>query len=166
LSTWRIEQLEKRHDRSSFDCGAEVLNEYLAKRARSEQRRRFCTCFLAIHNETDQVGGFYTLSASSIALPDLPPTVQKKLPRYPNVPVARIGRLAVDRRYQGQRLGGALIGDALQRVLNSDIASYAIIVDAKDEQAVSFYRHLGFESLRDKPDVLYLPIATASDAFS
>lgn len=164
MSTWRIEQLHK-HDRSVFDCGTEVLNTYLAKRAGREQRKRFCTCFLAISNETDQIAGFYTLSSSSIALVDLPAATQKKLPRYPDVPVARIGRLAVDLQSQGQRLGGALVGDALRRVIESDIGCYAIIVDAKDDRAISFYEHLGFNSLPDKRDVLYLPVSTAKNAF-
>ncbi len=165
MSTWRIERLHK-HDRKVFDCGTEVLNEYLAKRAGREQRKRFCTCFLAISNETDQIDGFYTLSSSSIALDDLSPAVQKELPRYQDVPVARIGRLAVDRQAQGKRLGGALIGDALNRVLNADIGCYAVVVDAKDDKAISFYKHMGFEPLQDKPDVLYLAIATAKNAFN
>jgi GNAT superfamily N-acetyltransferase len=155
-----------KHDRKGFDCGTEVLNEYLAKRAGREQRKHFCTCFLAISNETDQIDGFYTLSSSSIALTDLSPAVLKKLPRYADVRVARIGRLAVDRHAQGKRLGGALIGDALNRVLNADIGCYAVVVDAKDDKAISFYKHMGFEALQDKPDVLYLPIATAKNAFN
>ena len=142
-----------------------MLNEYLAKRAGREQRKRFCTCFLAISNATDRIDGFYTLSSSSIALADLAPAVKKKLPRYQDVPVARIGRLAVDRAAQGKKLGAALVVDALTRILNSDIGCYAIVVDAKDEKAISFYLHIGFESLQDKPDILYLPIATAQSAF-
>jgi len=159
LKPFRIEQLAKQ-DRSHFDCGTEVLNEYLRKRAGQEQRKRFSTCYLAIENETDLVAGFYTLSSSSISLADLPPQLQKKLPRYQDVPVARIGRLAVGNGFQGKGLGSALVYDAIERVINSGIGIFAIVVDAKDDQAVDFYRHMGFELLLDEKGILYLSIAS------
>ena len=158
-SPYRIELL-KRQDRSTFDCGTEVLNVYLKKQARREQRKNYSTCYLAL-NSSDEVVGFYTLSSSSIDLDELPNDVRKKLPRYRDVPVARIGRLAVDNEYHGQGLGGALVADAIKRIVFSGIGCFAVVVDAKDGDAISFYRHLGFDSLKDKDDVLYLSIATA-----
>ena len=156
---YRIELLAK-HDRSAFDCGTDVLNDYLKKRARQEQRKNYSTCYLAL-SAADEVAGFYTLSSSSINLDELPDKVRKKLPRYHDVPVARIGRLAVDQRCHGRGLGAALVADAIKRVVFSGIGCFAVVVDAKDEQAISFYKHLGFDSLQDKTDVLYLSIATA-----
>ena len=94
-------------------------------------------------------------------LDQLPPETQKKLPRYRDVPVARIGRLAVDQKHRGQGLGGALVADALKRVIFSGIGCFAVVVDAKDDDAISFYKHLGFDSLQDQHGVLYLSIATA-----
>ena len=150
----------KKQDRSAFDCGTEILNTYLKKRAGQEQRKHFCTCYLAIDSK-NSVAGFYTLSSSSVDLGQLPSETQKKLPRYKDVPVARIGRLAVDQTFRGQGLGSALVADAIKRIICSEIGCFAIVVDAKDETAISFYKHLGFESLHDQTDVLYLSVATA-----
>ena len=137
-----------------------MLDVFLRKRAGQEQRKNFSTCYLAIHQATDAVAGFYTLSASSVKLDRLPEAVQKKLPRYNDVPVARMGRLAVDQDFTGQGLGAALVADALKRIVNSGIGCFAVVVDAKEERAVNFYRHLGFDSFQDKTDVLYLALAT------
>ncbi len=160
MKPFRIEQLVK-HDRKSFDCGTDILNEYLRKRARADQTRRFSTCYLAIATDTDSIAGFYTISSSSINLNQLPEATRKKLPRYNDVPVVRIGRLAVDVSHHGCGLGSALIYDAIERVIQFGIGVYAIVVDAKDESAISFYSHMGFETLTDKNDILYLPIASA-----
>ena len=91
-----------------------------------------------------------------------PPEITKRLPRYPTIPAVRIGRLAVDLRFRGRGLGAALLADAIQRVLLSPPAVFALLVDAKDDQAVAFYRHHGFLPLTSKPHTLFLPIATAA----
>ena len=80
---------------------------------------------------------------------------------YPTVPAVRMGRLAVDQAFQGQGLGGALLADALTRAARSEIAAFALVVDAKDEAATAFYRHHGFISLPYSPQTLFLPLATA-----
>ena len=85
----------------------------------------------------------------------------RKLPRYPSVPAVRMGRLAVDQAFRGQGLGAALLADALTRIVRSEIAAYALVVDAKDEKAASFYRHHGFLQIATKPLTLFLPLATA-----
>ncbi|MCU0228563.1 MAG: GNAT family N-acetyltransferase [Bryobacterales bacterium] len=121
-------------------------------------------CFVAVEIKTGAIAAFYTLASAGIVLSDLPPELVKKLPRYPSVPAVRIGRLAVDTRFQGHGLGGALLGDALHRVLASAPAAYALLVDAKDERAASFYRHHGFISLISQPRILFLPVATAQRA--
>jgi len=92
---------------------------------------------------------------------DLPAEISKKLPRYPAVPAALIGRMAVDTGFQGRGLGAAMLADALQRVLASAPAVYAFVVDAKDENAAAFYRHHGFISITGRPSTLFLPVATA-----
>lgn len=161
MKPFRIEQLVKQ-DRSSFDCGTAVLNDYLKTRARKDQQRHFSTCYLAVANDTEAIAGFYTISSSSINLDQLSPVTRKKLPRYNNVPVVRIGRLAVDQSCHGRGLGSALIHDAIERVIRSGIGVYAVVVDAKDDTAVAFYEHMGFIKLEDKSDVLYLSIASAS----
>ena len=90
----------------------------------------------------------------------LPDSISQKLPRFPTMPAVRIGRLAVDNSFNGQGLGGALLADALTRAVHSDIASYAMIVEAKDTEASAFYRHYGFIAFPDKPLILFLPMAT------
>lgn len=93
-------------------------------------------------------------------LADLPASTGKKLPRYPTVPAVRMGRLAVDQTFKGLGLGGALLADALGRTARSEIAAFALMVDAKDEAAAAFYRHHGFIGLLDGARTLFLPLAT------
>ncbi|WP_141055850.1 GNAT family N-acetyltransferase [Tepidiphilus succinatimandens] len=151
--------LDAVHDRASFDCGSEPLNRYLREHATQDMRRRVAACFVALA-EGPRIAGYYTLAAASLLLADLPPSIGKKLPRYPSVPAVRLGRLAVDRAFKGQGLGSALLADALARAARSEIAAFALMVDAKDEAAAAFYRHHGFIALPDSPLTLFLPLAT------
>lgn len=118
-------------------------------------------CFVAVERDTTTLAGYYTVASASVPLADLPEETTSKLPRYPSVPAVRMGRLAVDRQFKGQGLGAALLADALGRSLRAEIAAYALLVDAKDEQAAMFYRHLGFIALPGNPLALFLPLATA-----
>lgn len=94
-------------------------------------------------------------------LVDLPADQAKRLPRYPVVPAALIGRLAVDRQYRGRDLGAALLFDAIRRAIRADAAVFAVIGDAKDEAAAAFYRHHGFQPFVGRAASLFLPVATA-----
>jgi ribosomal protein S18 acetylase RimI-like enzyme len=156
-SPFRIDLLDQ-HDRKDFDCGNPALTDYFQLRASQDVRRRIAFCYVAVDLATDRVAGFYTLAACGIMLSDLPATTAKRLPRYPSIPAVRIGRLAVDRRFQGNRLGGALLYDGLSRTAKSGVAAFAVIVDAKDEQAVGFYEHHGFRRLETRQLTLFLPI--------
>ena len=100
------------------------------------------------------------MASASLLLADLPASTCKKLPRYPTVPAIRMGRLAVDQAFKGQGLGGALLADALDRAARSEIAAFALMVDAKNEAAAAFYRHHGFIALPDSSLTLFLPLAT------
>lgn len=117
-------------------------------------------CYVAVEHATEELAGFYTLSASSVLLEDYPGD-HKKLPRYPTVPVVRIGRLAVDKSFHGKGIGGLLVGNAIERVVAGGIGVHAIAVDAKDAKAVAFYEHLGFIALPSDPQILFLPISEA-----
>ncbi|MBC8122918.1 MAG: GNAT family N-acetyltransferase [Gemmatimonadaceae bacterium] len=141
----RIEELSSRHLRNDFTCGAEELDQYLRAQASQDVRRRVSRVFVAVGNAAEEVVGFYTLSAGSVERENLPEAQAKRLPHYP-VPVALLGRLAVGVAYQGQGVGGLLIADAVRRVLKAgrEIAVYALVVDARDEKAASFYAHFGF----------------------
>lgn len=144
---FRLEPLWPGHERSGFSCGVEVLDRYLDSQASQDVRRRVSACYVAVEVGSDKVAGFYTLAAGSVPLSDLPPDLSKWLPRYPAVPVARIRRLAIDKAYQGQKLGGALLADAALRAARSEVAVFALIVDAKDAAAAAFYRHHGFDPI-------------------
>lgn len=161
MTAYRIEPLAKSHDRTQFDCGVEALNSYLARQAGQDVRKRVAACFVAIDTESEQLAGYYTLSAGSIMLHDLPEPTGKKLPRYPEVPIARVGRLAVSLDHRGRKLGGVLLFDALKRAMTADVAAFAAVVDAKDQKAVQFYEHFGFQSLTNTPQTLFLPFSGA-----
>ena len=156
---FRVTRLDGAHDRSAFDCASEPLNQYLRERVTAEIRRRVTVCFVALA-ENNRIAGYYTLASASLLLADLPDEVGKNLPRYPTVPTVRMGRLAVDQAFKGQGLGGALLADALHRALRSEIAAYALMVDAKDQNAAAFYQHHGFIPLPESPRTLFMPLAT------
>ena len=152
---FRVAPLDAAHERDEFRCGSAALDRYLREQVTQDIRRRVAACFVALTGE-QRIAGYYTLASASLLLADLPPGIGKKLPRYPTVPAVRMGRLAVDEAFTGQGLGGALLADALERA-----AAYALMVDAKDDTAATFYRHHGFIPLPDTPLTLFLPLATA-----
>jgi ribosomal protein S18 acetylase RimI-like enzyme len=156
---FRIAPLTANDDRTEFRCGSEPLDRYLRQQITQDIRRRVTACFVAFDGER-RIAGYYTLASASLALNELPADVAKKLPRYPSVPAVRMGRLAVDQRFKGQGLGAALLVDALSRSAASEIAAYALMVDAKDEAASAFYRHHGFITLPSSRLTLFLPLAT------
>ncbi|MFZ6643150.1 GNAT family N-acetyltransferase [Undibacterium sp. TC4M20W] len=152
-----IVQLDQTHDRKQFNCQSEALNRYFKQQLMQDVKRRVTACFVATDGE-GKIAGYYTLASSSVVLTSLPAGVQKKLPRYPSVPVVRLGRLAVDSSFAGKGLGGVLLADALERSVNAQIAAYALVVDAKDDTAAGFYEHFGFIPLPDTPLSLFLPL--------
>jgi GNAT superfamily N-acetyltransferase len=152
------------HDRSTFSCGSPPLDRYIREQASQDVRRLLASCFVAVDAATQALAGYYTLAASSVLASDLPPELLKRLPRYPVLPAALIGRLAVDRRFARKGLGGVLLADAALRVLRSETAAFALIVDAKDETAAAFYRRHGFRAFVSRPMTLSLPMATARKA--
>ena len=146
-----------------FDCGSDPLNRYFRQQVTQDARRRVTACFVAVEQGKGVLAGYYTVASSSIPVTDLPDEVTRKLPRYPSVPAVRMGRLAVDRQFKGKGLGAAMLADALERSLKAEIAAYALVVDAKDEQAAAFYRHHGFIALNDNRVALFLPLATTKE---
>ena len=156
---FEVVTLASGHDRKAFACGVEPLDRYLREQAGQDMKRRATACYVAVELATGRVAGYYTLAAAGVPLSGLPEEMVKRLPRYPSVPVARLGRLAVDQAFRGQKLGGALVWDAVERSLRSEIAVAALVVDAKDETAAAFYRHLGFAALTGDGRQLILPLA-------
>jgi GNAT superfamily N-acetyltransferase len=159
--------LQKTHDRKSFDCGNEDLNRYLREQARQDAEKRVAAPFIFTQPNSSSVLGFYTLSASIISVNELPPDLMKRLPRYGQLPVTLLGRLAVDRSVGGQGVGEFLLVDALRRSLEAaqQIAAMAVVVDAKDERAESFYRHFDFQPFQQTPLRLFLPMGQIAKLF-
>jgi len=159
-----IEPLASHHDRKGFACGVAALDRYLRELATQDIKRRVSNSFVAV-GQGGRIAGYYTFAAASFPLAELPADEAKRLPRYPVLPAGLIGRLAVDAQFQGRRIGGALVMDAVLRATRADPAIFAIIVDAKDDKAARFYEHLGFKRLTSRPTSLFVPIATALEAF-
>ena len=142
-----VQPIQKRHDRSDFDCGNPFLDDYLRQFARQNHNKGIARAFVLVpEQEKNPVVGYYTLSAGSLAFEQIPTHLQKTLPKYP-IPVARIGELAVSRSIQGQGAGSALLLSALKRIAgaSSEMAVWAIIVDPIDQHALTFYQKFGFE---------------------
>lgn len=118
---------------------------------------------LVLHDGS--VAGYYTLSSTAVRLPELPAAAVRKLPRYPLIPATLLGRLAVDQRFQGKGYGRFLLADALHRAVRSEIASFAVIVDAKDESARRFYERESFLPLPDQPMKLFRPMSDIEALF-
>jgi GNAT superfamily N-acetyltransferase len=160
---FHIEPLGATHNRNEFSRGVAVLDRYIRELATQDVRRRISNCFVAC-DEAGVVAAFCTFAATSLPLADIPPEDAKRLPRYALLAAGLIGRLAVDRRFHGQRLGGSLIIDAARRAAGADPAIYALVVDAKDEPSAVFYEHLGFRRFVSRPMSLYLRVAAAIKA--
>jgi GNAT superfamily N-acetyltransferase len=162
-----IVALGSEHDRRNFDCGAETLNRYIREVASQDQRRRVAACFVLALPGTPAVVGYYTLSAYTVAATQVPPALARKLPKYGQIPCTLLGRLAVDRSHAGRGVGSMLLMDALRRSLHhaADVASWAVIVDPKDEAASQFYAHFGFTTLIDAAPRQFLPMATVATLF-
>jgi GNAT superfamily N-acetyltransferase len=158
LKDVRIEVLGPQHDRSTFASGSEPLDRYFRTQAGQEARKNIAAPFVLVLAD-GSVGGFYTLSATAVKLGDLPADVARRLPKYPLVPATLLGRLAVDRQHQGKGYGRFLLADALGRAVRSEIASFAVVVNAKDEAARRFYERESFPPLPDQPMKLFRPTA-------
>lgn len=167
-AAWVIEPLRGDHNRADFSCGNLSLDRYLKEQAGQDLRRACATAFVLVPKRGDtSILGYYTLSSYGIDVGDLPADVAKKLPRYPLIPATLLGRLAVDRRYQGQGIGELLLLDALHRALvqSAEIAAAAVVVDAIDAGAVKFYQHFGFVAFPTIAGRLFLSMKTAAYLF-
>lgn len=156
---YHIRALDSSANTSDFQCGRKPLDDYIRRYASQDTRRNVARVFIATpDDDLQQLAGFFTLSAGSVSCSSLPPALARKLPRYP-IPVALIGRLAVSREFRGKGLGSILLADACKKVsqASSVLAVAGIIVDAKDDEAISFYRHFGFMPLQGQAGKMLLP---------
>lgn len=160
----RVEALGAHHDRSEFESGVELLDRYFRTQAGQDARKNMAAPFVLVLPE-GTIAGYYTLSSTSVQLVELPEQTVRKLPRYPLVPATLLGRLAVDRRQQGKGHGRFLLADALWRASRSEIASFVVIVDAKDDSARRFYERESFLPFPDQPMKLFRLMADIRKLF-
>ena len=164
---WRIEPLQRDHDRTRFGCGEPALDEYLARFARQNQESGVARTFVAVRDaEPIRVLGYYSLAVGAIDKANLPASAARRFPNFP-LPIARLARLAVDRDRQGKGLGEHLLLDALSRCLRvaEDVGIIAVVIDAKHERAKAFYARYEFDALPDHPLTLWLPLPSLRKLF-
>jgi GNAT superfamily N-acetyltransferase len=160
----RVEALGPGHDRKSFASGVEPLDRYFRSQSGQDARKNIAATFVLVL-PNGMIGGYYTLSSTAVKLAELPSELTRRLPRYPLIPATLLGRLAVDKRLQTHGHGRFLLADALLRAVRSEIASFAVIVGAKDDAARRFYERESFLPLPDQPMKLFRPIADLAKVF-
>jgi GNAT superfamily N-acetyltransferase len=165
---WHEEAISKTHDRQAFDCGDLALNEFLRRYARQSHEQGAAKTFLAVSDQNSRtVLGFYSLSPASVAYARTPDIVRRGLARH-DVPVFRLGRLAVDRSMQGRGLGGKLLLAAGRRCIlaATEVGGLALLIDAKNDRVADWYASYGAERLLDSPLSLLLPLSTLQAALA
>ena len=166
LSSWCEQPISRQHRRESFDCGQADLNTHLRRHARQNHQRGGAKTFVAVPSaKSTKILGYYTISPASIAFARVPEVLSRGLGRY-EVPAFRLARLAVDLECQGQGLGAELLLAAGRRALavSQEVGGVALLIEAKDDGAASWYARFGALRLRDDPRHLVLPLATIARA--
>jgi predicted GNAT family N-acyltransferase len=167
LLIWHEEPIGKHHDRGAFDCGDEVLNQFLQRHARQSHEKGGAKTYLAVSENNEKILGYYSLSPASIAYERAPEVIKRGLARH-DVPVFRLGRLAVDSSVQGQGLGGQLLLAAGRRCLlvAAQAGGVALLIDAKNERVAQWYASYGAIPLLDAHLSLLLPFKTIYTALT
>jgi len=145
------------HEREGFDCGRPELNDWLRQVARQHQDKGLSKTFVATVEELPvRICGYYALTLAELENRHLPQASRKKLPR--RIPGVRLGRLAVDRQFQGKGLGKLLLVDALGRArrIYGEAGGIGLFVDAIDEQAAIYYQRFRFAASPDNPRLQFL----------
>lgn len=163
-SDLRVFPYSSKYGLKGFDCGEPELNDYLLRFAGQNHRKGIGRTYLGIRDNS--VCGFFTVGMAEIIFQSLPESLQKRVPRYP-LPAMRIGRLAVDKKFKGQGIGEFLLMDALALAskLYTEIGIFCVTVDAKNSNAIRFYKNYGFIPFLDRKDSLFLPIKTILKIF-
>jgi len=165
--SYLTEPLDSNYDRGNFSCDKDLLDNYFWEQAKQDVKRKLSACFVLVDNETGKISGYYTLSSSSISNDMIPEPFKKKLPKsYPSLPTVFLGRLAIDKGFQGKGIGKLLLIDSLKRCYDTSksVGTCAVIVDPLDNEAESFYKKYGFINLPDSGK-MFLPMNTIEELF-
>jgi GNAT superfamily N-acetyltransferase len=165
--SYLIEPLDSKHNKENFSCGKDLLDNYFWKQAKQDVKRKLSACFVLIDKETKRISGYYTLSSNSISHNLIPDSFKKRLPKsYLSIPTILLGRLAIDKDYQGKGLGKILLIDSLKRCFDTSdsLGVFAVIVDPMDKEAEKFYDKYGFIKLPDSKK-MFIPMKTIKELF-
>ena len=165
--SYLTETLDSKHNRDNFSCGKDILDNYFLTQAKQDVKRKLSACFVLVDKETDKISGYYTLSSSSILSILIPDSFRKNLPKsYLSIPTILLGRLAIDKAFQGKGIGKFLLIDSLRRCydISESLGTYAVIVDPLDNEAERFYEKYGFVKLPDSGK-MFLPMKTIKELF-
>jgi GNAT superfamily N-acetyltransferase len=166
VTAWHEEPISKKHERDAFDCGEEALDEFLRRHARKSHDLGGAKTFLAIDDgDNKTILGFYSVSPASVEYARTPEIVKRGLARH-DVPGFRLARLAVDRKLQGQGIGGQLLLAAGRRCLlaAAEVGGVMLVIDAKNDRVAKWYASYGAVPLLDAPLTLLLALATVEAA--
>nr|WP_314739316.1 GNAT family N-acetyltransferase [uncultured Haemophilus sp.] len=145
-------------ERNTFSCHVKALENYFHRYVSQDVKKGLAKCFVLIDHQQGKIIGYYTLSALSVSIADIPQErIHKGIP-YPHIPAVLLGRLAIDDAFQKQGYGKFLIVDAMHKIKHTSVAAALLVVDAKDDNAVSFYKKLGFIAFQEKPRKLFYPL--------
>lgn len=166
IPPWHEEPISRQHNREAFDCGDPALNDFLRRYARQTHELGAAKTFVAVRDDDPTVVlGFYSLSSASIKFSSTPAVLTRGLARH-DVPVFRLGRLAVDKPLKGNGLGGQLLLCAGRRCIHAaqEVGGIALLIDAKNEGVAQWYTSYGALPLLDAPLSLLLSLATIQQA--
>lgn len=164
---FNIESLGEHHDRAAFSCGKDSLDQYLRNQAGQAIKKNLAAVFI-LNPVGKKIAGYYTLSSYTVKLDRIPEGIAKKLTRMQEIPATLLGRLGRSMEFRGRGIGELLLVDALKKAFenSAQIASWAVIVDAKDEGAVEFYKRYEFIPFPSKPNRLFLPMNAIQNFFT
>ncbi len=154
--------LKKRHKRADFSCGKKSLDVYLQRHAGQDMKRGLAAVFILEGESEVDIAGFYALSSQSIEAGDLTELSVKGLPVERPIPCTLLGQFAVHEKWKGQGVGAWLLGHVLHEVTAhaEKVGSFALIVDAVDEEARTYWLHCGFIPFPSTQNRLFLPMKT------
>ncbi|EBQ9763148.1 GNAT family N-acetyltransferase [Salmonella enterica subsp. enterica serovar Bonn] len=168
FTDWHEAAIGKTHNRINFDCGDADLNQFLQRHVRQNHEKGTTKTYVALDNsDVTRIHGFYSVSPASLIYAQVPGAISKGLGRY-DVPVFRLGRLAVDKSMQGQGLGAQLLLSAGKRCIQAalQVGGVALLIDAKNKQVCDWYKGFGAVPLNDQPLSLLLSFKTLYAALS
>lgn len=151
--------LNRVHDRDSFECREEALNDFLKTRANHEHKKHISDTYVLIDNLQPQtILGYFTLSNNGVSFSNLPDQYKKLLPKYPTIGTTLLGRMARDLKTPSG-FGTTILKEAMKKSLERG-SFFALEVVAKNDELVQYYKSFGFIPLLDDSVHLFLPRAT------